>query len=291
MALLPTITYNINREPQLIVYQHTSSAHWTRALRWETSVHTASVESVLARQRRLLLALAHSRSFSRISRSGSSILLVGSHKNFPHRSLCSQYPEYSLPLPASPPPAPPSAEPWPRANDRAGGGGRRHRRQCGRRRRQRGGHVWPDRESAGPAPESADPSWRQLDQLRRNWEEKSSRRLEEEDCMPLLPPPVQQAARRPRRRSGGAGFVARRWGQSGLAQHDGGRPRGARWGRVQRRDDDDGGRESNPMPPMPLPTAPPRPPSPPAANPPLPSTTIGTAVIMKPSLDTSMRYP
>ncbi len=58
MALLPTITYNINREPQLIVYQHISSAHWTRALRWEPSVHTASVESVLARQRRPLLALA-----------------------------------------------------------------------------------------------------------------------------------------------------------------------------------------------------------------------------------------
>jgi hypothetical protein len=67
----------------------------------------------------------------------------------------------------SPPPAPPSAEPWLRADDRAGGGGRRHRRQRGRRKRQRGGHV--------------DPAWRQLDLIRRNWEEKRSRRLEEED--------------------------------------------------------------------------------------------------------------
>jgi hypothetical protein len=62
-----------------------------------------------------------------------------------------------------------------------GGGGRRHRRQRGRRKRQRGGHVQPDRESAGPASESADPAWRQLDLIRRNWEEKRSRRLEEED--------------------------------------------------------------------------------------------------------------
>ena len=43
------------------------------------------------------------------------------------------------------------------------------------------GHVRPDCELAGPALESADPAWRQLDLLRRNWEEKRSRRLEEED--------------------------------------------------------------------------------------------------------------
>ena len=30
-------------------------------------------------------------------------------------------------------------------------------------------------------PESADPAWRQIDLLLRNWEEKRSRRLEEED--------------------------------------------------------------------------------------------------------------
>jgi hypothetical protein len=58
-----------------------------------------------------------------------------------------------------------------------------HRR---RRRRQRSpglvptigwevvGHVRPDCELAGPALESADPAWRQLDLLRRNWEEKRS---------------------------------------------------------------------------------------------------------------------
>jgi len=44
-----------------------------------------------------------------------------------------------------------------------------------------GGHVRPDCESAGLAPESADPTWRQIDLLRRNWEEKRSRRLKEED--------------------------------------------------------------------------------------------------------------
>ena len=44
-----------------------------------------------------------------------------------------------------------------------------------------GGHLRPDCESAGLAPESADPAWRQIDLLRRNWEEKRSRRLEEED--------------------------------------------------------------------------------------------------------------
>jgi hypothetical protein len=81
----------------------------------------------------------------------------------------------------SPPQAPPSAKPWPCADDRAGVGGRRLQHQRGRRRRQRGGHVQPDRESAGPAPETADPAWRQLDLLRLNWEEKRSRRLEEED--------------------------------------------------------------------------------------------------------------
>jgi hypothetical protein len=44
-----------------------------------------------------------------------------------------------------------------------------------------GGHLQPDCESAGLAPESADPAWRQIDLLCRNWEEKRSRRLEEED--------------------------------------------------------------------------------------------------------------
>ncbi len=44
-----------------------------------------------------------------------------------------------------------------------------------------GGHVQPDRESAGPAPESADLAWQQLDLIRWNWEEKRSRRLEEEE--------------------------------------------------------------------------------------------------------------
>ena len=39
-----------------------------------------------------------------------------------------------------------------------------------------GGHVRPDCESAGLAPESADPTWRQIDLLRQNWEEKRSRR-------------------------------------------------------------------------------------------------------------------
>jgi hypothetical protein len=53
-------------------------------------------------------------------------------------------------------------------------------RRIWRRRRQWGGHVRPDRESAGST-ELADPAWRQLDLLRRNWEEKRSRRLEEED--------------------------------------------------------------------------------------------------------------
>ena len=57
----------------------------------------------------------------------------------------------------------------------------RSRRIWRRRRRQRGGHVRPDCESAGLAPESADPTWRQIDLLRRNWEEKRSRRLKEED--------------------------------------------------------------------------------------------------------------
>jgi hypothetical protein len=57
----------------------------------------------------------------------------------------------------------------------------RSRRIWRRRRWQRGGHLWPDCESAGLAPESADPAWRQIDLLRRNWEEKRSRRLEEED--------------------------------------------------------------------------------------------------------------
>ena len=60
--------------------------------------------------------------------------------------------------------------------------------------RQRGGHVQPDRESAGPAPESADPVWRQLDLLRRNWEEKRWRRLE-----------AGGGGRRRRRRRGGGG--------------------------------------------------------------------------------------
>ena len=45
----------------------------------------------------------------------------------------------------------------------------------------RGGHVWPDCELAGLAPESMDPALRQIDLLRRNWEEKRLRRLEEED--------------------------------------------------------------------------------------------------------------
>ena len=52
----------------------------------------------------------------------------------------------------------------------------RSRRIWRRRRWQRGGHLWPDCESAGLAPESADPTWRQIDLLRQNWEEKRSRR-------------------------------------------------------------------------------------------------------------------
>ena len=44
-----------------------------------------------------------------------------------------------------------------------------------------GGHVRPDCELAGLAPELADPALRQIDLLRWNWEEKRLRRLEEED--------------------------------------------------------------------------------------------------------------
>ena len=43
-----------------------------------------------------------------------------------------------------------------------------------------GGHVRPDCESAGLAPESADPAWRQIDLLRR--------KLEEEDGSHDVPP-------------------------------------------------------------------------------------------------------